>query len=99
MAVVVPPLRGHSAGRSFDNVEYWLDEVDKYAGPHVQKVRAPNSDTRLCLCLWDSVPVPVSVLSVSVSVSLSLCLLTVVDRCAACGRDVGCSCSWGTRAT
>ena len=51
MAVVVPPLRGRSAGRSFDNVEYWLDEVDKYAGPHVQKVRAPNSDTRLCLCL------------------------------------------------
>ena len=99
LAAAAPPLRGHSAGRSFDNVEYWLDEVDKYAGPHVQKVRAPNSNTRLCLCLWDSVPVPVSVLSVSVSVSLSLCLLAVVDRCAACGRDVGCSCSWGTRAT
>ena len=84
LAVVVPPLRGHSAGRSFDNVEYWLDEVDKYAGPHVQKVRAPNSDTRLCLCLWDSVPVPVSVLSVSVSVSVSLSLRLSVSLSPCC---------------
>ena len=25
--------------RSFENVEYWLDEVEKYAGPNVVKVR------------------------------------------------------------
>lgn len=25
--------------RSFENVEYWLDEVEKYAGPNVIKVR------------------------------------------------------------
>ena len=29
-----------AADRSFENVEYWLDEVDKYAGPNVQKVRS-----------------------------------------------------------
>ena len=32
-------VRRMSSARSFDNVEYWLDEVDKYAGPNVVKVR------------------------------------------------------------
>ena len=42
MAAAALPLRGHSAGRSFDNVDHWLEQVDKYADPHVQKVRAPQ---------------------------------------------------------
>ena len=49
MAAVVAPLRGRSAGRSFDNVDHWLEQVDKYADPHVQKVWHHNSE-RLLRC-------------------------------------------------
>ena len=30
------------SARSFENVEYWLDEVEKYAGPNVQKLLVGN---------------------------------------------------------
>jgi hypothetical protein len=40
-----------AADRSFENVEYWLDEVDKYAGPNVQKVRSMHGNRRPYLYL------------------------------------------------
>lgn len=39
MSCPIPPAL---SARSFDNVEYWLDEVEKYAGPNVQKLLVGN---------------------------------------------------------